>query len=176
MSVEARSRVVIEGIERIGPEFFIYVPDSSAAKVFEHFIDSPAVTDFPMTKEEEGIGILSGLALSGRRAVMFIQDTGFGNSITALTTFAAAYHVPIFIAASRTGGAKEINSAVHAYSDPLPEVLRAANIYCDLLDRRTPLDRWPGHIAELYEYAHTSHKPVVALMDLKGGDHYTVED
>lgn len=176
MISEARAKALIDGLERIKPEFFLYLPDSAMASTFEHFIDSESVIDLPLTKEEEGVGILSGLALSGRRGLMAIQDTGLGNSITALTTFAAAYHVPIFIVASRTGGVGEINSAVHRYSDHLLDVLRAARIFFDVLDWRTPHEQWAAHILSLFRYAQTSHQPVIALVDLKGGQPNALED
>lgn len=163
------SQAVIAGLQRIDPEFFLYLPCSTAAPVLAHFSRRTDLVHFPVAKEEEGIGILSGLALAGRRAVMLIQDTGLGNLITALATFPKAYHVPIYVVATRTGGRREINSAVHEYADHLPDVLTAAGIYHETLDARTPLAHWPDAIADAYRYACTSHKPVVTLLDLKGG-------
>lgn len=169
MTIPASSQAVIDGLERIDPEFFLSNPCSTGARVLEQFASRPNLVHFPVTKEEEGIGILSGLALAGRRAVMMIQDTGFGNAITALTTLAQGYHLPICIIATRTGGIREINSVVHEYSDRLPAILSAAGIYHEILDARMPLSQWPKRIYEIYRYAHVCHKPVVLLVDLKGG-------
>ena len=53
---------VIRGLEAIGIEYFIHIPDSFGASVIAHFEDQPGVRTFPVAKEEEGIGIASGLA------------------------------------------------------------------------------------------------------------------
>jgi len=63
----------------------------------------------PIPREEEGIGILSGLALTGTPAVMIIQDNGIGNLLTALNTFPAPYHLPLLIVVARRGGLGEYN-------------------------------------------------------------------
>lgn len=165
--VRTAAQALIDGIERIRPEFLVYVPDSTAKQVFKHFQDAPHVRALIMTKEEEGVGVLCGLVLTDRVAVMLMQDTGFGNAITALGTFAQPYHVPCLLVAARTGGVGEINSAVGGYSDRLPAVLQAAGIPTETLDRRTPLADWPDRVAGLHEYARISHQPVALLVDLK---------
>ena len=55
---------VIQGLEAIGIDFFIHVPDSFGAPVISHFEQDPSVHSFPVAREEEGIGIASGLAFS----------------------------------------------------------------------------------------------------------------
>ena len=74
---------------------------------------------FPVAREEEGVDIASGLAMAGKKGVLFCQDVGLGNSMVALTTFVMAYHVPILVLAIRRGGFGEFNAAVHNYSDIL---------------------------------------------------------
>ena len=64
----------------------------------------------PIPREEEGIGILSGLSLAGTRALMIIQDNGVGNLLTALNTFALPYHLPMLVLVTRRGGLGEYNS------------------------------------------------------------------
>ena len=88
---------VIEGLASIGIEFFLHVPDSFGAPVIAHFENSPTVQAFPVAREEEGIGIASGLAMTGKKSVLFYHDTGLGNSIGSLTTYAMAYHTPVLL-------------------------------------------------------------------------------
>mgnify|MGYP001570782005 CR=1 FL=1 len=151
----------------MSPEFFLYLPCGSGRAVFEHFLAKSSLVCIPLAQEEEGVAILGGLSLAKRRAVMMIQDTGLGNAMTALTTFARAYHVPLFIVATRTGGGREINSAVHDYSDRLPQMLTAAGLHHELLDARLPVSRWAQRLVDLQRYAHVSHQPVIALVDLR---------
>ncbi|HBY93171.1 MAG TPA: thiamine pyrophosphate-binding protein [Chloroflexi bacterium] len=163
----ASSQALVAGLEKIDPEFLLYLPCGTAARVLSYFISKTTLVHFPVAREEEGIGILSGLVLAGRRAVLLIQDTGLGNSMTALATFPQVYHLPICIVATRTGGRREINSAVHRYSEHLPGILTAAGISYESLDVRVPLSHWPAIVAERYQYARVSHRPVVILIDLK---------
>src|SRR5918992_1269853 len=107
---------VIEGLEAIGIEFFIHIPDSFGAPVIAHFENQPEVRTFPVAREEEGIGIASGLAMTGKKGVLFCQDVGLGNSMVALTTFVTAYHVPILVLAIRRGGFWEFNAPPHNHS------------------------------------------------------------
>jgi len=166
-ALKAGEAAVIAALERLDPEYLLYVPCSSAARVLQHFAHREGTTTFAVAREEEGVGIACGFLLANRRVVLLMQDTGFGNSLTALTTFAIAYHLPLFIVATRTGGAAEINSAVPPYSDRLPQVLAAADIYTVMFDSRLPASAWESTLVGLYSYARTAHHPAVALVDLR---------
>ena len=49
--------------------------DSFGAPVIAHFENDPKVRSFPVAREEEGIGIASGLAFTGKKGVLFYQDS-----------------------------------------------------------------------------------------------------
>ncbi len=61
----------------------------------------------PLTREEEGVGISAGAALSGRRPAMFVQSSGIGNMINALLSLTAFYELPLAVFISRRGVYKE---------------------------------------------------------------------
>lgn len=158
---------IIEGIERIDPEFFVHVPCSSLTKIIDHFEAKPGIMAFPATREEEAVGILSGLSLAGRRAVLAIQDNGFGNCLTALTTFPQAYHIPIFILATRRGGLNEYNSMIHHFCEHVVDAVSVMQIKNFHLDTRTPMGEWPTVVKLAYEHALMTHRPVVVFADLQ---------
>ena len=158
---------VIDGLEAIGIEFFVHIPDSFGAPVIAHFESKPDVRSFPVAREEEGIGIASGLAMAGKKGVLFCQDVGLGNSMVALTTFATAYHVPMLVLAIRRGGYGEFNSAVHTFSETAVEMVESMKIKASVLDYRVPLDQWPQVVKQAYEYAHLTHRPIVVFLNLK---------
>ena len=169
-SLEQRSQAVIAGVEAIDPEFVLYLPSSTLKLVLQHFIDGGSARRvFPIPREEEGISILTGLALARRRAVMIFQDNGIGNLITSLLTFPQAYHVPLFGVVTRRGGIGEYNSMIHTVSERSEALLDAANIRWLQLDARTPIDDWASTIIRGYEFAHTTHRPVFVLVNLMGG-------
>ena len=158
---------VIEGLEAIGIEFFIHIPDSFGAPVIAHFENSPKVRAFPVAREEEGIGIASGLAMAGKKGVLFYQDAGLGNCMGALTTYAMAYHMPILILAIRRGGFGEYNAAAHTFAETAVEMVESMKIKASVLDYRVPLDRWARAIQQAHEYARLTYRPIVIFLNLK---------
>lgn len=158
---------VIQGLEAIGIEFFIHIPDSFGAPVIAHFENKPNVRTFPVAREEEGIGIASGLAMAGEKGVLFCQDVGLGNSMVALTTYAMAYHMPILILAIRRGGFGEFNAAVHAFAETAVDMVESMKVKAFVLDYRVPLTNWPRAIEQAYHYAHMTHRPIVVFLNLK---------
>jgi sulfopyruvate decarboxylase TPP-binding subunit len=158
---------VIQGLEALGIEFFIHVPDSFGAPVIAHFEDKPEVRSFPVAKEEEGIGIASGLSMTGKKGVLFYQDTGLGNSMGALTTYAMAYHAPMLLLAVRRGGFGEYNAANFHFAENAVEMVESMKIKSFLLDYRVPLSNWPGVIRQAYDYAHMTYRPIVVFLNLK---------
>ena len=159
---------VILGLEAIGIEFFIHVPDSFGAPVIAHFENRPDVRAFPVAREEEGVGIASGLAMTGRKGVLFYQDIGLGNSMVALTTYAMAYHIPMLILAIRRGGFGEFNAAAHTFAETAVDMVESMKLKAFVLDYRVPLDNWPRAIQQAYEYTHLTHRPIVVFLNLKG--------
>jgi sulfopyruvate decarboxylase subunit alpha len=158
---------VIEGLEAIGIEFFIHIPDSFGAPVIAHFENKPEVRAFPVAREEEGIGIASGLAMTGKKGVLFCQDVGLGNSMVALTTFVMAYHVPMLVLAIRRGGFGEFNAAAHNYSETAVDMVESMKIKSSVLDYRVPFGEWPKVIWQAYDYSHMTHRPIVVFLNLK---------
>jgi sulfopyruvate decarboxylase subunit alpha len=168
-SPDPRSQALIDGLEAINPEYVLHLPSSTLKHVINHFLERPNTITFPIPIEQEGVGILSGLAIADARAVMIIQDNGVGNMLTALTTFPQAYHIPQLVVVSQRGGLGEYNSMIHHFCEHVEDILDAAQIRYFTLDGRVPIDEWPSTISRAYEYCHTTHRPVLVLCNLMGG-------
>ena len=101
-----------------------YIPSVTVAPVINSLVTadggvdgvSPRVT--PLSREEEAVGVLSAVALTGALGAIVMQDNGFGNALTALTTFPLAYHLPLLIFANTRGGLGEYNSMIHSIGQP----------------------------------------------------------
>lgn len=170
-SYEQRSQAVIEGVERLDPEFILHIPSSTLKLVLAHFLENERSSRrvFPVPREEEGISIMAGLALAGRRAVMIFQDNGIGNLLTALLTFPQPYHLPLLGIVTRRGGLGEYNSMIHTISERAEDLLDAAHVRWVQLDARTPIEDWSPTIERAYTFAQTTHRPVFVLVNLMGG-------
>jgi sulfopyruvate decarboxylase subunit alpha len=114
-------------------------------------------------REEEAVGIVGGLRLAGVPAALVMQDNGFGNALTALSTFAMAYHVPLPIYANERGGLGEYNSVIQAISGHVPEILCAAGIRVERLGPADPLAVWHVTGRAAAELAAIQRRPVVTL-------------
>ena len=170
--VDERSAAVIAGIEALAPRWLLHLPSSTLRAVVAHFLAKDGRDGFrivPIPREEEGIGILSGLALAGVPALMLIQDNGIGNLLTALLTFPQPYHVPIFGVVTRRGGPGEYNSMIHTISERSEALLDAADVRWFQLDGRTPIEDWSATLERGYAFAQTTHRPVFVLVNLMGG-------
>ncbi len=85
-----RSEAVIAGLAAIKPAVVPMMPSSTLKQILNWVMAQPEIRSFPVTREEEAIGIMGGLALTGTPAVLIMQDNGVGNFLTALTTFPMA--------------------------------------------------------------------------------------
>jgi len=76
-----------------GIKNFIGVPDST----LKHFIDQGFKRKKVLitTREEEAIGIASGFALSKSNSLVFMQNAGFANSLSTITSLVELYKIPI---------------------------------------------------------------------------------
>ncbi len=82
----------------------------------------------PLTREEEGVGICAGAALSGRRPAMFVQSSGIGNMINALLSLTGFYELPLALFVSRRGVYQEKIEAQVPMGQRLPGILAGAGI------------------------------------------------
>ena len=76
-----------------GIKNFIGVPDST----MKHFISQGLKKKkiLVATREDEAIGIAVGMSLSKQNSLVFMQNAGFANSISTITSLVQLYESPI---------------------------------------------------------------------------------
>ncbi|MHA1977675.1 MAG: thiamine pyrophosphate-binding protein [Candidatus Hodarchaeales archaeon] len=75
-------------------EFLSKIGDIKGVAQIKHII---------ATREDEAIGIATGAALSQKRALVYMQNSGLGNIGDALTSLAQLYKLPMLILVSSRG-------------------------------------------------------------------------
>lgn len=90
----------------------------------------------PLTREEEGVGICAGAALSGKRPAIFVQSSGTGNMINALLSLTWFYELPLAIFISQRGIYKERIAAQFPMGRRLPGILKGAGIAYSVIGTR----------------------------------------
>jgi sulfopyruvate decarboxylase subunit alpha len=171
---EQRHESVVDALERLALDQVAYVPSNSIAPIIKALeakdrqrLDGPGGRPrvFPVSREEEAVGIIGALPLAGQFGAILMQDNGFGNALTALTTFTVAYHLPLLIVANTRGGLGEYNSMIHAISEPARELLRAARIPSFSVDRRNTPEDWGATVHEAGKHSRMTFRPAVVLME-----------
>lgn len=113
-----------------------------------------------IAREEDGIGICSGLSLAGRGCLLAMQSSGLGNSLNALMTLPYLYRLPLPILASWRGVYHEKIVAQIPFNEKIPDLLSLYGIPCTII-------RSPGELPSLWEVisdAYSNRRPHVALV------------
>ena len=76
-----------------GIENFIGVPDSTLKKFIEEGLKKKKI--IISTREEEAIGIAVGMTLSESKSLVFMQNAGFANSLSTITSLVQLYKIPL---------------------------------------------------------------------------------
>ena len=101
---------------------FVGVPDST----MKYFIDQGLKCKKVLltTREDEAIGIATGFALSKSNSLVFMQNAGFANSISTITSLVQLYEIPLIFLIGWRG----------FLSDDAPEHVKIGKIQPKLLN------------------------------------------
>lgn len=90
-------------LKKHGFNFFVGVPCSILKDIINCLQTDTEVHYVSATREDEAIGIATGAFLGGRKPVVLMQNSGFGNSIGALTSLPLLYKIPMLLLISWRG-------------------------------------------------------------------------
>jgi sulfopyruvate decarboxylase alpha subunit len=122
------SKHVAAILRRNGIRMFATVPDYIVTQVLEHLWADPECRVVTVTREEEGVGLLSGAWLAGQRGALLMQNSGLGNSINALASLNVASQIPIVLVVSHRGDLGEFNPAQVPMGQATGPILDAVGI------------------------------------------------
>src|ERR1700747_86215 len=94
--IELHGAAILAAIKASGVQFVLSVPDIvTSAGLLRPISRDPDLRLVRVCKEDECIGIASGLSYCDKRALILIQYTGFLDSINAIRAVAVEYKQPI---------------------------------------------------------------------------------
>ncbi len=155
-------------LRRNGLQLFATVPDSIVGQVLDHLWADDDCKVITASREEEGLGILSGAYLAGQRGALLMQNSGLGNCINTLGSLNVASQIPVVLVVSHRGDLGEFNPAQVPMGQASERIL-------DSLDIRYVT---PASVAELeakadglIKLAYTRSLPVAFILpaELTGG-------
>ena len=109
-----------------GIENFMGVPDST----MKYFISQGLKKNKILitTREDEAIGVAAGMSLSKQNVLVFMQNAGFANSISTITSLVQLYEFPIIFLIGWRGYLKNDAPEHYKIGKIQPELLRAVGL------------------------------------------------
>ncbi len=102
---------IVQALKKWDTSLIAYVPDFAIGQVTRLVDADPFFHLVSATREEEALGIAVGAYATGRNAAVFMQSSGFGNSVNALASLCIPCRTPIPMFINLRGGPGEFNIA-----------------------------------------------------------------
>ncbi|MFQ6014647.1 MAG: sulfopyruvate decarboxylase subunit alpha [Anaerolineae bacterium] len=152
---------ILRSLKGNGMRLVTTVPDLVIGRLLTAMADDPFFETVTLTREEEGIGILSGAYLGGRRGTLMMQVSGLGNCINGLASLALPYQIPFLMLISQRGELGEFNPCQINMGRSARPILEALGIQHFTL-------RWPHEIETIVEgaikTAYSGQTPVAVFL------------
>ena len=103
--------IIVDSLKKWDTSLVAYVPDISIDRVTSLIDEDPYFHLVSATREEEAMGVAVGAYATGRNSAVFMQSSGFGNSINAIASLCIPARTPIPIFLNLRGGPGEFNIA-----------------------------------------------------------------
>jgi len=116
-------REIHSGLREAGVDVIAHLPDSMTDELIDSIRTDDEMEDVLITREEEGVGILSGNWLGGRRGALICQSSGLANTFNALASLSIPARLPFIGIVTRRGALGEFNLAQVPAGYNLPRIL-----------------------------------------------------
>ena len=122
-------------LQKKGVDNFIGVPDSTMKFFIDEGLRNKKI--IIATKEEEAIGIGAGMILAGSPTVIFMQNAGFANSISTITSPIQLYEIPMIFLIGWRGYLKDDAPEHEKIGHIQPKLLKTLNLENKILTNNT---------------------------------------
>jgi sulfopyruvate decarboxylase alpha subunit len=132
------ARGILEAFRAETVRNLVFLPDTVMGRLLALAEEDAFFRLVSVHREEEAVGVLTGLFLGGERGAMLVQSSGLGNTLNALGSLAMAYRIPFPLLVSLRGELGEFNPAQLQMGRAVPGCLDA--LYIQHLTLRTEDD------------------------------------
>ena len=140
-----------ERLRAEGIDFFVSVPCKLLAELIERLEEDPDITYTPVTREEEGLGILAGAYMAGKRPALVMQNSGFGNSVNAVCSLLNYFKIPVVFLTSHRGSEGEPVETQRVMGDAIKPLMEVVGVDGIEVASTAELDRVGEGIARAFE-------------------------
>ena len=142
---------------------FCYVPDAGHRILIDRSIEDPEVLSIPLATEEEGVALLAGSHLGGKRGVLLMQSSGVGNCINMLSLINAG-RFPFLTIVSMRGEFGEQNPWQIPMGNAVETCLSAMGTRCIKIESEQDIS---PSIEAAVNVAYISNQPLAVLLSQK---------
>jgi sulfopyruvate decarboxylase alpha subunit len=115
-------------LKRHRVDLVTYVPDNVLRPLIDSVHADPFFTTFAVAREEEGLGIVAGAWMGGRRGILLMQTSGFATLPNVLASLSVPFQIPTLMMVSERGTLGEFNIGQSLVARTMRPVLDALTI------------------------------------------------
>ena len=145
---------VIKSLKAAGIKVACYLPDSLLKELYPALDADPDIRTIKVTNEGEGAAICGGVWLSGKRAVLVMENSGLRASIEPLARMGMGAGIPVFMLMSYRGDLGENNWWAIPHGMTMEPLLNAMRIPYRIVDHEENIQR---AIMDAYLWSHTAY-------------------
>jgi sulfopyruvate decarboxylase subunit alpha len=145
---------VIRGLKRAGVSIVCYLPESLFKELYPALDADPDLRTIPVTNEGEGAAICGGVFLSGKRAVLVMENSGLRASVEPLARMGLGAGIPVVMLMSYRGDLGENNWWAIPHGITMEPVLQALRIPYRVVREEAAIET---AIADAYASAYASY-------------------
>ena len=131
---ELTQRQIFDYLLSQGIENFIGVPDSTMKYFIEQGFKKNKI--LITTREEEAIGIAVGMSLSRSNSLVFMQNAGFANSLSTITSLVQLYKIPMIFLIGWRGFLKNDAPEHTKIGKIQPKLLQALSLQSKVINEK----------------------------------------
>ncbi|QEE18028.1 thiamine pyrophosphate-binding protein [Promethearchaeum syntrophicum] len=123
--------------------------------------DQSKIKHILATREDQAVGIASGVAFTNRKAIVYLQNSGLGNIGDALTSLAQLYKLPMLLLISYRGLLPDRDFPEHSIMGEVTEdLLNALKVPYKVLE----IEEWQKTMQEAIDTMEKLQLPVALLV------------
>ena len=131
---ELTQRRIFDYLFNNGIENFVGVPDSTMKYFIEQGFKKNKI--LITTKEEESIGIAAGMSMSTSNSLVFMQNAGFANSLSTITSLVQLYKIPMIFLIGWRGFLKNDAPEHTKIGKIQPKLLQALSLQSKIINEK----------------------------------------
>ncbi len=145
---------VIRGLKKAGVSVVCYLPDSLFKELYPALDADPDLRTIQVTNEGEGAAICGGVFLSGKRAVLVMENSGLRASVEHLARMGLGAGIPVIMLMSYRGDLGENNWWAIPHGITMEPVLQALRTPYRIVKKSDEIEQ---AITDAYDWSYAAY-------------------